>query len=82
MRLNAITATHWNTKEMTGMRKIYRKFEVFIEVDADCDWDMSTIHEQISTLLAPRVSTRDCREHISRSHVRLTKSVMPPKAWQ
>ena len=41
------------------MRKIYRKFEVFIEVDADCDWDMSTIHEQISELLAPRVSTRD-----------------------
>ncbi len=63
------------------MKKII-KFEVFVEVDTDDCYDTSTIHEEISTLLAPRISTRDCREKFVRSLVRLTKSIMPPKEWK
>lgn len=63
------------------MKKIV-KLEVFIELDLDDTVPEKQIREEIQQLVAPRVSTRDCREKFIRSHVRLTKSVLPPKEWK
>ena len=68
------------------MKKIV-KLELFIELDLDDTVPNEQIREEIQQLVNPKpaqgyVSTRDCREKFIRSHVRLTKSVLPPKEWK